>query len=97
MCFSGAAAVTIATVMTPQSMTAAGRVTSPTAISAPQINSVLATNGAWISGAGMPSERKYWINPVSLPSLPSPEPKNSSPTATRTSSRATHSMPSSRA
>jgi len=44
--------------MTPQSMTAAGRVTKPTAISAPHTSSVLATNGARISAAGMPSERK---------------------------------------
>src|SRR5262249_13073459 len=47
MCFSGAAAVTIATVNTPQSMSAAGRVARPTAMSTPQTSSVLATNGAW--------------------------------------------------
>ena len=72
MGFSGAAAVTIATVITPDSMSA-----------------------AWISGAGMPSERKYSMSPLSLPSLPRPEPKNSSPIAMRTASRATHCAPSS--
>src|SRR5437899_2708481 len=64
---------------------------------APQTSSVLATSGAWISGAGMPSERKYCTNPLSLPSLPSPEPKNSIPTAIRTTSRMIHSRRSSRA
>src|SRR2546426_559316 len=74
------------------------RTSPPAAISGPpQTSSVLATSGAWISGAGMPSDRKYCTNPLSLPSLPSPEPKNSIPTAIRTINRTRHSRRSSRA